>query len=143
MRRTGTGRRGKTPAQIGVMSVPDPRTWPEEVRAWFRAATGECGPSDVFIFDHGVVGALYLQDAITAAAILDISISEWHTEQGYPVFTFVPQRIGEIERRLGLCGYTVHILQQAENGRQPQKHRRAPVISIASARKQIQEAQPE
>jgi hypothetical protein len=117
-----------------MLPIPDPRTWPTEIRTWFRDAAGECGPLDVFIFNHGKIAALYLQDAVTAAAILEVGASEWHTERGYPAYFFDPQRIGEIQHRLGVCGYTVHCLEPAGQQKQPRKRKQAPVVSIACAR---------
>jgi hypothetical protein len=71
---------------IGMLPIPDRRHWPGEIRTWFRNATGECGPLDIFIFAYGQVGGLYLQDAVTAAAVLEVDASEWHTARGFPVF---------------------------------------------------------
>src|SRR4051794_20561330 len=109
MRRIGVHGRGGAPA--GLLPVPDPRTWPAEIRAWYRAAVGACGPCDVFVFDYGRYSAMYLQDAVTAAAVIEIDLSEWHVEQGYPAVICDPERISEVERYLGLVGYKVHVLQ--------------------------------
>ena len=117
-----------------MLPIPDPRTWPAEIKDWFCGAVGEWTPTDVFIFDQGQVASLYLHDAITAAAILEIDVSEWHTERGYPAFFFDPQRIGEIQHRLGLYGYTVHVLEPSQQENQFRKRKRASVVSIASAR---------
>lgn len=135
-RRAKTSRlSGRGPTAIGLLPTPDPRTWPDEICAWFRGATGECGPLDVFVFNHGQVAACYLQDAITAGAILDVDASEWHTERGYPAFFFAPSRIGEIQHRLGICGYVVHVLQVGkEQQKQPCNRKLAPVVSISSVR---------
>ncbi len=134
-RRTMASRRPNSKVAIGVLPIPDPRTWPEEICSWFRGETGECGPLDVFVFHHGQVAACYLQDAITAGAILDIDASEWHTERGYPAFFFAPSRIGEIQHRLGICGYVVHVLQvDKEQWKKPRNRKPAPVVSISSVR---------
>jgi hypothetical protein len=126
---------------IGALPIPDPRTWPDGIRVWFRDAVGECGPLDVFIFNHRRLAALYLQDAITAAALLDVDAAEWHTERGYPVFCFDPARIGEIQHRLGMCGYAVHIVGMGEQQTQQHpKRKRGSVVSIATAR-EMQRAQ--
>jgi len=125
-------RRSSGASSIGALPIPDPRTWPDEIRARFRNAAGECGPLDISIFDYGQVAACYLADAITCAAMLEVDPSEWHTERGYPVFCFHPERIGEIQHRLGVCGYTVHVLSPEEHRKQPRK--RGAVVSIASAR---------
>ena len=127
-------RKSSTTGAIGALPIPDPRTWPDEIRAWFRDAAGECGPLDVSIFNHGRLAACYLADAITCAALLDVGAAEWHTERGYPAFYFDPARIGEIQHRLGLCGYLVHVIQSDEQQRQHRKRKRGTVVSIASAR---------
>jgi hypothetical protein len=122
-------------AGIGLLPIPDPRTWPAEIRNWFHDATGECGTFDVFIFHYGPSAAMFLQDAVTALGALDVDISEWHTEGGYPVFVFPPERVGEIRHWLGIYGYTVHILQ-----RKLRIAAQAPVIDIASLRSGMQGA---
>lgn len=138
IRRIGIKRQSGTSAGLGFLPVPDPRSWPEEILTWFRKATGECGPLDVFIFNHGQVAALYLQDAVTAAAVMEIDISEWRTERGYPVFCFDPERIGEIQHRLGIVGYEVRVLEPAEQQKQAKQSRRAKVLNIAVGREKAQ-----
>lgn len=134
VRRIGATLEAGDPSSIGMLPVPNPRLWPAEIRTWYRNATGECGPLDIFLFDYGDVGSLYLQDAITAAAVLSVDASEWHTERGFPVFVFDASRIGEIQHRLGLCGYTVRMVQPAAEPKRS-KRRRAPVVDIGSGRK--------
>lgn len=124
-------RPARAAAGIGLLPIPDPRTWPAEIRNWYRAATGECGTFDVFIFYYGPFAAMFLHDAVTALGALDVDISEWHAEEGYPVFVFDPERIGEIQRWLGIYGYAVHVLEPTEK---PKAAVQAQVISIASAR---------
>lgn len=141
VRRIGTKQFSGITAGIGVLPIPDPRTWPEEIRAWFRKATGECAPLDVFIFNHGQVACLYLQDAITAAAVMEIDISEWHTERGYPVFVFDPGRIGEVQHQLGIVGYEVRVLEPVERQVQPGKRKSAKVLNIAVGRDKAKKAQ--
>lgn len=133
VQRIGPTRRADDGGSIGMLPIPDARFWPAEIREWYRNATGECGPLDVFIFSSGQVGSMYLQDAITAAAIMPVDALEWHTERGFPAFIFDGARIGEIQHRLGRCGYTVHILEPAGRRKQSSRQRRA-VVSIASAR---------
>lgn len=127
------GKHTGTCAGVGFLPVPDPRVWPEEIRTWFRNTVGQWGPSDVFIFDEGAFACMYLQDAVTAAAVLDISVSEWHTERGFPAFCFESARIGEIQHRLGNIGYQVHVLKPETQTRKdtPDKHRRAEVVEIS------------
>ncbi|MGA2266931.1 MAG: hypothetical protein ABSH44_00550 [Bryobacteraceae bacterium] len=100
--------------------------------------TGGAGPLDVFLFDHDRVAALYLQDAVTAAAILDIDPSEWHTERGYPAFVFDAARIGEIQRCLDICGYNVNVLEPKGERRQPGSRKRARVLSISIGHQKMQ-----
>ncbi len=134
VRRIGVPQRTGDAAGIGMLPIPDPRTWPTEIRTWYRDAVGECSPLDVFLFNHGQMGAAYLQDAITAAAVLEVDPSEWITERGFPVFMFSLAKIGEVERRLSMCGYTVHVVETAGGQKKRSKQRRAPVVSIACAR---------
>lgn len=119
---------------IGALPIPDPRTWPSEIRTWFRNAVGEWGTLDVFVFNCGSVAACYLHDAITAGALLAVTGDEWHTEGGYPAFVFDPVRIGEIQRRLGSAGYDVHVLEPAGQ-RKRSARRLAPVVCITSRAK--------
>jgi hypothetical protein len=141
VRRIGRQRQSGAAGGIGILPIPDARTWPLEIRTWFHNAVGEAGPLDVFIFNHGQVAALYLQDAVTAAAVLDVHIEEWHTERGYPVFVFDPGRIDEVRHHLGLCGYVVRVLEPAD-GRRPHARRKpAAVVNISSARVKVREEQ--
>ena len=135
VRRIGKARLAGDAGSIGVLPNPDPRFRPAEIRAWFRNATGVCGPLDVFIFDSGQVGAMYLQDAVTAAAVLPVDASEWHTERGFPAFIFDAARIDEIRQRLDGSGYTVRVLHSTAEQKRSVKRRRAPVVDIGSARK--------
>lgn len=135
VRRIGARQYASVAANLGVsLPIPDGRAWPEDVRVWFHKATGECGPLDVFIFNHGQVACMYLQDAVTAAAILEVDASEWFTERGYPIFCFDPKRIGEIQHRLGIVGYTVHVLEPAEGPKRPSPRKRGKVLNIAVGR---------
>ena len=127
-------------AAIGVLPIPDPRAWPAEIRAWFQNATGECGTFDVFVFDYGQFGAMYLQDAVTALGILEVDAAEWRTDSGYPIFVFERGRVAEIQQRLGLCGYSVHVLEPADRQKPAT---RARVIDIACGRRGTQGAQPQ
>ncbi|HEY9142114.1 MAG TPA: hypothetical protein VIN93_14550 [Bryobacteraceae bacterium] len=138
VRRIGATRQACDAAGIGMLPIPDPRHWPAEIRRWYRDAVGKCGPLDVFIFNSGQVGALYLQDAITAAAVCKVNVSEWHTERGFPAFIFDAGRVAEIQHQLDQCGYKTHIVETA--GKRSSKQRRAPVVSIACARRRKQEA---
>ncbi len=133
VRRIGSGPRSGA-AGIGMLPIPDPRFWPNEIREWFEGVVGQCGPLDVYVFNHGKIAALYLQDAVTAAALLEVHPSEWHTERGYPAYFFDPARIGEIQHRLGIVGYDVHVLEPFEGRSQTGKSSRARVLSITVAR---------
>ena len=124
------------PAAIGVLPIPDPRTWPIEIREWFRQVAGDCGPFGMLIFTYRNIGAMYLQDAVTALGILGVDETEWHTEDGYPVFEFGAEKIAEFARRLTSCGYSVHILQVASRTNAGNLRTRAEVVSIATARPQ-------
>ena len=141
VRRVNTKQSSGTGVGISGLLIPDPRTWPEEIRSWFRGATSDGGPLDVFIFNHGRLGCLYLQDAVTAAAVMDIDISEWHTERGYPVFCFHADRIGEVQHRLGIMGYKVHVLELVERRSPPGRRQGTKVLSIAVGREKGQRAQ--
>jgi hypothetical protein len=131
--RIGTTRRAADEGTIGVLPIPTARFWPAEIRAWYKNATGDYGPLDVFIFSSGQVGSMYLQDAITAAAIMPVDALEWHTERGFPAFIFDAGRIDEIRHRLDKCGYTVHVLDPTTK-QKPRKRRGASVVSIDFAR---------
>jgi hypothetical protein len=123
-----------TPSSIASLPIPDPRTWPEDVRRWFRQVTGEACPRDIFIFRSGAMSEMYLQDAITAICILEVDSSSWHTEGGYPVFQFASRLIEEYSRQLSACGYSVRILEPAgEQVSAPLE--RAEIIDISRARK--------
>jgi hypothetical protein len=128
--RIGATRRAADAGSIGVLPIPDARLWPAEIREWYRNAAGDCGPLDVFIFSSGQVGSMYLQDAITAAAVMRVDASEWHTERGFPAFIFDAGRTDEIRHRLDQCGYTVHVLDPTAKQKRPSKRRGAPVVSI-------------
>ena len=131
--------RGKpacTPAAIGYLPIPDPRTWPVEARETFRELRGDCSPLDVLIFVFGRRAAMYLQDAVTAIGILDVDPSGWRTDGGYPALCFDTERIAEYSKRLTACGYAVRILERAElQERSTSTAPRAEVIDIASARR--------
>lgn len=133
-RRTGASYRSGVSSSVGNLPVPNPRTWPKEIREWFRSTIGEAGPLDVFVFDYGQIACLYLQDAITAAAVLPIAPSEWHTEHGYPIFCFESERMPDIQKQLCVVGYEVHVLAPAQR-HQPTQQSQAKVINIASIRK--------
>jgi hypothetical protein len=121
---------------IGVLPIPDPRTWPAEARGRFRELRGNCGPLDVCIFVSGRIASIYLFDAVTALGILEIDPSEWHTEDGYPAFHFDSEKIGEYSQRLTACGYAVRIFEPAEHSeRSAGSAARAVIINIASARR--------
>jgi hypothetical protein len=125
-----------TPAAIGFLPIPDPRTWPAGVRERFSELRGNCGPLDISIFVSGTVASLYLQDAVTAAGILEIDPSEWRTEDGYPALQFNSERIGEFSQRLTACGYVVRILEPTQHSeRSAGSAARAVIINIASARR--------
>jgi len=122
---------------IGVLPIPDPRTWPAEARERFRELRGDCGPLDICIFVSGRVASLYLQDAVTALGVLEVDPSDWHTEDGYPAFHFDSAKIGEHTRRLAACGYAVKMFEPTEHSERAAEgaaRAGAAVISIASAR---------
>lgn len=130
------GRAARTPAAIGFLPIPDPRTWPLEVRERFRELTGNASTLDVFIFVSGPRAVMYLQDAVTAIGILDVDPSGWHTEGGYPALCFDALRISEYSQRLTACGYAVRTLEQPEPSEpSTTKAPRAEVIDIANARR--------
>jgi hypothetical protein len=121
---------------IGVLPIPDPRTWPAEVREGFRKLRGDCGPMDICIFVSGRLASMYLQDAVTACGLFAIDPSEWHIEDGFPAFCFGSAQIGEYSRTLEACGYAVRIFEPTEHSeRTAGSAARAEVINIASARR--------
>jgi len=123
-------------AMIGVLPIPDPRTWPAEARERFSELRGNCGPMDICIFVSGRVASMYLQDAVTALGILEMDLSGWHTEDGYPAFHFDAEKVGEHSRRLEACGYAVRIFEPTEHSeRTAGSAARAKVIDIVSARR--------
>ena len=69
VRRVRAERQSGGAGSIGMLPIPDPRTWPDEIRVWFRNAAADCGPADIFIFNYGRLSACYLADAITCAAV--------------------------------------------------------------------------
>jgi hypothetical protein len=119
------------PAAHSALPAPDPRLWPDYIRTWWREATGACSPLDIFIFDFGANACLYLQDAITAAATMEIDASEWHIDDGYPVFIFEAGKLPAIQRQLGSMGYNVRILVPGERPPDSGKRTRAKVLNIA------------
>lgn len=124
------------PAMIGILPIPDPRTWPTGARERFREITGVCGPLDVFIFTSGPTAAMYLQDAVTALGILGVGPAEWRTDEGYPVFQFRADRAVEYSQILTACGYTVRVVELTQRcERNSGGAKRAEVIDIASARR--------
>jgi hypothetical protein len=134
VRRISRKRQQSVSAGIGVLPIPDPRTWPANIREWYLDATGGCGPLDVFIFNYGTMAAMYLQDAVTALGVLSVDVSEWHTERGFPAFLFDAAKVDEFSRQLRLCGYAVRILQPAEGNKRAGRPKRARVIEIAAGR---------
>jgi hypothetical protein len=94
-----------TPSAIGDLRIPDPRLWPEGVRERLCKWRGNCGPLDLSIFVFGSTAAMFLSDAITAAGVIEIGPSEWHTEENYPAFCFDSERIGAYSQTLAACGY--------------------------------------
>src|ERR1017187_5362963 len=132
MRRSATW----MPASLGILPIPDPRTWPPAARERFRKLTGDCGPLDVFIFTSGPAASMYLQDAVTGVGILDVDPSGWHVEDGYPAFHFDAKSVEEYSRRLTACGYAVRVVELAGHGAGGAGNAtRAEVIDIASARR--------
>ena len=133
-------------AGIGVLSIPDPRTWPAAIRQWYRNAAGDCGPLEVFIFNFGETAAMFLHDAITGAGLLGAAEFEWHVEAGYPAFIFDVAKIEEFTRRLSQAGYIVRELIPVE-AQKPIKRRgltkTARVIDIESVRNQAKRAEKE
>jgi hypothetical protein len=123
-----------TPAAIGFLPIPDPRTWPVEARDAFRELRGDCSPLDVFIFVFASRAAMYLQDAVTAIGILEVDPSGWHTEGGYPFLEFESSRVTEYGQRLTASGYSVRIVKRDGQGSAGSGPPRAQVVDIASAR---------
>lgn len=124
---------------IGALPIPDPRLWPMEVRQWLRRVSGDSAPFGVLIFDRGDIGAMYLQDAVTALGILGLEDAEWHTEDGYPAFEFAAEKIADFARLLTSCGYSVRVVQMAGRknaGRSIDLRTRGEVVCIATAKAQ-------
>ena len=123
-------RRSTTPPWINSLPIPDPRTWPAAEKERFCELTGTSDPLDVFFFNFGQESALFLHDAVTAAALLDVDPDGWHIEQGFPVYRFPSQQIEEYAQRLAAYGYTPKMIRM---GSIPAKIRpRAEVIDIGS-----------
>ena len=131
------GSASSLPPAIGSLPIPNSLIWPQEIRDWFRDVLGESGPFTVLIFHRGNLGGMYLQDAVTAAALLEVEDAEWHTEGGYPAFEFPAEKIAAFERRLTLCGYSVRIVPMTTSGTEVRAHSRAEVIDIARGRDQV------
>jgi hypothetical protein len=117
----------------GDLPIPDPRSWPAEIRKWFREITAGAGPRDVFIFERKAAAEMYLVDAVTALGVLDVSPSEWHTDEGFPLFRFRRSRIEEFRIRLAMCGYTVRVFVEASPSL-PLQSRRARVVDISTSK---------
>lgn len=126
----------RTPTALGSVPIPDPRTWPSEVREQISRLRGNCSPLDICIFVSGRTAAMYLQDAVTAIGVLDVDPSEWQTEGGYPALCFDAKRVPEYESRLRACGYAVRVgdLRDRPAESTSTKAPRAQVIDIARAR---------
>ena len=124
------------PTALGSLPIPDPRTWPTGVRERYRELTGDADSLTVFIFVSRGTGALFLQDAITGAGVLDVDPCGWHTEDGYPVLCFDSGRVEEYCQRLSACGYVVRVIEPEERAeRTTGSAARAAVIDIATARR--------
>jgi hypothetical protein len=106
-----------------------------DIRNWYRQVIGSCGPLHVFIFRHGPMAEMILQDAVTALGILDVEPAEWHTENSFPDFQFAAEKIDDFSRRLRAAGYSVGVLEPvAKSGQTTGLTARAAVINIASVR---------
>jgi hypothetical protein len=100
----------KIESPYGVFAFPDPEAWPASVIGWFERVTGCPGLHDLFIFDYGESSAMYLEDALTAAATLPLAPGEWFAEYGYPAVIFSSSKIGQHRRTLENEGYRVSVM---------------------------------
>lgn len=141
------------PASIGRLVIPDSRTWPEAIKRQYRevvqAAYGESDPLDVFLFQDPVASWLFLQDAVTGAAILPVSEENWDVSKGFPILTFSNAEAEAHSERLSRAGYRVHVIvadavvgsvpeprrsSQRKRAERPARRRYPNVVSISMAR---------
>ena len=115
----------------GYFEFPAPETWPTDALRAFGKATGERSLIDVFIFEHGFTDAMYMEDAVTALAVLPIPHAEWSTRLGYPVVMFDPSKVDQYSQKLVDAGYRVAVMEKCAQ-REPEENGK--VINIASAR---------
>jgi heptaprenylglyceryl phosphate synthase len=115
----------------GEFTFPEPQRWPAETLRAFGKATGERSLLDIFIFDHGHAMAMYMEDAVTALAVLPITRDEWFTHAGYPAVVFDPPKLERYREQLQAAGYRVVVLEKAS---EVETRGNGKVISIASAR---------
>ena len=115
-----------------AFAYPDPRAWPADAVKTFRRATEPRSLMDVFAFRHSALaGAMYMEDALTAAQFLPVRRDEWSTELGYPVFVFQWSKLSGYTEKLQAAGYHVWILEKTAHGN-PTKSGK--VVSITTAR---------
>jgi hypothetical protein len=126
-------------AGVSKFPIPDPRLWPNSIREWLRGVKGaDARWNDVVIFDCGDCGALYLEDAIIAAQLVDANPAGWNVDEGFPCLVFDSSLIGECERLLSARGYRVRVDGSEQQPKKPAKRRRrAKVIDIAAARQSL------
>jgi len=115
----------------GYFTFPPPEAWPAEARRTFRQSVGERSLIDVCVFDHGTTNAMYMEDAVTALAVLPITREEWFTRLGYPSVMFDPSKLEQYSQRLADAGYRVVVMEKCTRQR---ADRNGKVVSIASAR---------
>jgi hypothetical protein len=128
-----------TSAPRSKFPIPDPRLWPSSIRDWLRRVKGaDARWNDVVIFDCGDCGALYLEDAIIAAQIIDANPAGWNVDEGFPCLVFDSALIGEYGRLLSARGYRVRVDGSEQQPKKATKRRRcAKVIDITTARQSL------
>lgn len=93
---------------------PDPKVWPADAVERFRGFTEPRTLLDLFIFNaDGDAAALYMEDALSALAVLPVAADQWFTHAGYPSFVFAPWKIKEYTEALEAAGYRVWLMERA------------------------------
>ena len=74
---------------------------------------------------------MYMEDAISALAVLPVTPEQWSTDLGYPVLSFDPRKIRDYSIDLRAAGFRVSVI---ERGAARPCKKTAKVVSITTAR---------
>jgi len=124
----------------GGFPIPDPQSWPAEIRAWLRDIKHGADSGSVAIFHDGQNARVYCEDAVLALALFNVNPSQWDVESGFPVFTFDPARIDAYRQQLAAYGFQVQIFDLASDVQESRQTRaRAEVVDITTARARLEQ----